>query len=102
MGNNGLSGVRCKGLGNHGIVKKKTAWAGKSGISRQRSCRVGACSWSFMYCWDAKVGAGDLLVPLILEPLLGIYATNIKELALHWIHLCYFQMSSVKVLLLAR
>lgn len=55
-----------------------------------------------MYCWDAKVGAGDLLVPLILEPLLGIYATNIKELALHWIHLCYFQMPLVKVLLLAR
>lgn len=24
MGNNGLSGVRCKGLGDHGIVKKKT------------------------------------------------------------------------------
>lgn len=55
-----------------------------------------------MYCWDAKVGAGDLLVPLIIEPLLGIYAANIKELALYWIHLCYFQVSPVEVLLLAR
>lgn len=46
-----------------------------------------------------KVGAGGLLVPLILEPRLGIYANipALYRMALqHWIHLCNdFQMTPV-------
>lgn len=75
-----------KRLGDHGIVGRKQANPGLvvKGLAVLRGLLV-----EFHALLGCKVGAGGLLVPLILEMLLGIHEANIKEWALRRIHLCY-------------